>query len=127
MKKLLYNDALQIEPLTVFFKQGWTLVDCAVDGSTKHQVDHRAIKLHFENAERLWGSYPSRYVLAKRDTALPDTKLSTVLSALELEEAMDIAALVGYSDGGPIALSANGLHLPGVAQDANWWTGKMTS
>ncbi|WP_311273333.1 MULTISPECIES: hypothetical protein [unclassified Rhizobium] len=127
MKKLLYTDAPQIETLAEFFRQGWTLFDCAVDGSTSHQTDHRTIQLHFENAERLRGSYPSRYILAKRNAALPDTRLSTVIAALKLEETTDAVALVGYNDGGLIALFSDGLPLPGMAQDAIWWTGKGIS
>ncbi|WP_132536601.1 hypothetical protein [Rhizobium sp. PP-F2F-G48] len=86
MKKLLDNDALEIEILAEFFKQSWTLLDCAADGSTSHQTAHRAIQLHFENAERLWGAYSSQYVLAKRNAALPDTKLHTVITALNLKK-----------------------------------------
>lgn len=127
MRKLLYNDAPQIETLAEFFKQGWTLLDCAVDGSTSHQTDHRAIQLHLENADRLRGSYSSRYVLAKRNAALPDTKLSTVIAAFKLEETTDAVALVGYNDGGLLALFADGFPVPGIAQDAIWWTGKFIS
>ncbi len=80
-----------------------------------------------KNAEWLWGSCLSRYILAKRNAALPDTRLSTVIAALKLEETTDAVALLGYNDGGLIALFADGLPLPGMAQDAIWWTGKCIS
>jgi hypothetical protein len=126
VKKLLYEYAKQVEYLEQFFERGWKLLDCLVDGSAYSQADHRAIRFHFEEAERLWGRYSKHYLLAKRNSAVRETRLSTVIEALERDEAADTVALIGYNDGGLIALSNDHLALPGLPQDASWWSGDAT-